>query len=112
MMTRKTSIPLLLVTLAVTSGCVSSRVDTAISDRLEVSSDASVVILARRQDAETETESGFVSCVKKAMLAGENPVMLSSERDFVDQLFPWFEPRVVTLHGAAVESRAAIRRRS
>ena len=47
---------------------------------VELSDDSSVVILARRQNVERETESGFVDCVKKSMLKGSAPVPLASQQ--------------------------------
>lgn len=98
MMIRRRSARLIAVTaVALTAGCVTSRVDTSFKRRAQVSETASVVIIARRQNVEHETESKFVDCVKKSIRSGSNPVPLASEQEFVDKLFPWFEPRVAPL---------------
>lgn len=80
-----------------TGGCVTSRIDTSFDERLKLSDSASVVLLARRQNAESETEAGFIDCVKKEITKGSEGVPIGSDRAFMDQLFPWFEPRVAPL---------------
>ena len=79
------------------SGCVTSRIDTSFENTLNLSDSASVVLLARRQNAERETEAGFIDCVKKQITKGAAGVPIGSDRAFMDQLFPWFEPRVAPL---------------
>lgn len=81
------------------SGCVTSRIDTSFNDTLKLTDTSSVVLLARRQNAERETESGFLDCVKKEITQGAGGVPIGSDQDFMDKLFPWFEPRVAPLSG-------------
>lgn len=95
--TRLTRPALCAALLAVAGGCVTSRIDTSFRDTVSLSDTSSVVLLARRQNVEHETESGFIDCVKRAITSGSDPVPLGSARDFMDQLFPWFEPRVAPL---------------
>lgn len=86
----------LLVTLL--SGCVTSRIDTSFRKGVDLSSTSSVVLLARRQNVEHETESGFIDCVKRSITSGKDPVPLGSAKKFMDSLFPWFEPRIAPLN--------------
>ena len=90
-------ITLLSCAAALCVGCVTSRVDTAFTDEVHVTDSDAVVIIARRQNVEYETERKFLSCVKDEIESGSDAIALSSEQEFVDQLFPWFEPRVAPL---------------
>lgn len=83
--------------LVSTTGCVTSRIDTSFNESVELSDTASVVLLARRQNVEHETESGFMDCIKKAITSGADPVPIGSDQAFMDKLFPWFEPRIAPL---------------
>ncbi len=59
-----------------------------------MSADESVVVLGRRsQPATAETELDFISCVAGKMAGGGNRVNVIPEQQFIDDTFPWFEPR-------------------
>ncbi len=55
-----------------------------------------VVVLGRRHAGEYETEAGFISCIGNKLSNG-NIVSVYSEEGFIDQLYPWFEPRTAPL---------------
>ncbi len=82
---------------AALGGCVTSRIDTSFDERLDLSDESSVVLLTRRQNAESETEADFIDCVKKQIAKGSEGLPIGSDEAFMDQLFPWFEPRVAPL---------------
>lgn len=82
---------------ALAPACVTSRVEKSFEGSVESGSGAGIVVLARRQNVERETEGGFLDCVKKSMQSGSGGVRLGSEREFLDSLFPWFEPRLAPL---------------
>ncbi len=77
--------------------CVTSRVDMAFDKQIQTSEDSGVVLLTRRDNVKTETETPFVDCVKKRLTSGANSLTLKEEQVFLDSLFPWFEPRVAPL---------------
>ncbi len=56
-----------------------------------------VVVLGRRQAGEYETEPDFISCIGNK-LANGGIVSVYPEEEFIDQLYPWFEPRTAPLH--------------
>ncbi|MFK8016669.1 MAG: hypothetical protein AB8G17_14645 [Gammaproteobacteria bacterium] len=87
----------LIGALGTQTACVTSRIDTSFNSNVELTDSASVVLLARRQNVEHETESGFMDCVKKAITSGSEALPLGSDTEFMDQLFPWFEPRIAPL---------------
>jgi hypothetical protein len=66
-----------------------------------VTGEESVVILGRRnRPSSTETEIDFVKCVSKNVARGGDEIRVISEQEFVDALFPWFEPRTAPLHNS------------
>ncbi|MEM7083854.1 MAG: hypothetical protein AAF465_14085 [Pseudomonadota bacterium] len=92
----RTAALVIIATLAIQS-CVTSRVDMAFENQIDISEESGVVLLTRRDNVKTETEVPFVDCVKKRLTSGSNPIALKEEQVFLDSLFPWFEPRVAPL---------------
>ncbi len=85
----------LLLCLCVTlTACVSTRIEESRRAVTVMTSDDTVVILGRAKHTDDETEASFTECVNDA-LAGHNArLSLMSESDFVDAMFPFFEPRL------------------
>lgn len=56
--------------------------------------DDAIVVLGRRsRPTNSETELDFVTCVAKGVNNGADGLSVVSENDFMDAMFPWFEPR-------------------
>jgi len=87
--------------------CTSTTVDEFRQGETGIESDESVVILGRRQASDFETKSDFVECVGKGMSQGENAISVVPEREFVDAMFPWFEPRTAPLRATDLEQLLA-----
>ena len=96
---------LLLATgLALTSGCVTSTVDEMVfNEPTEGIGDASVVILGRRHASDYETEPDFVACVGEYIAARDESITVIGELEFLNTLYPWFEPRTAPLYPADIE---------
>jgi len=81
------------------SGCVTATIqqvrqtDTAMND-----GDAIVVLGRRNRPSGSESELDFVECVSKKMGSGTGGVKVIGEQEFMDALFPWFEPRTAPLN--------------
>lgn len=76
------------------TACVSTRIEESRRAVTVMTSDDTVVILGRAKHTDDETEASFTECVNEA-LAGRNArLSLMSESDFVDAMFPFFEPRL------------------
>lgn len=85
---------LLLVAAVLVSGCVSTRIEESRRAITNVASDDTIVILGRAKHTDDETEASFTECVNDA-LAGRNArLSLMTEAEFVDAMFPFFEPRL------------------
>lgn len=88
---RAVSIFALLVFLL--SGCVTSRVENARENVTGINEGESVVIMAKSYHQGNETEAGYISCVEDALGRGSTGLRVIPRQEFVDSLFPWFEPR-------------------
>ena len=89
------------------ASCTSTTVDEFRQGETGIESDESVVILGRRQASDFETKSDFVECVGKGMRQGENAISVVPEREFIDAMFPWFEPRTAPLRATDLEQLLA-----
>ena len=101
----KASIGCIIVTLGVS--CTSTTVDEFRQGATSIEGDESVVILGRRQASDFETKSDFVECVGERMGEGENAISVIPEREFIDAMFPWFEPRTAPLRAGDLEQLLA-----
>lgn len=80
------------------NGCVTSTVDEmTFNAPVEGIGDASVVILGRRHAADYETEFEFIECIGDHIASGDPKVTVLDEIRFINELYPWFEPRVAPL---------------
>ncbi|MEZ5502544.1 MAG: hypothetical protein R3E50_07705 [Halioglobus sp.] len=95
---------LLCVGTALLSACVTSTVDQMVfNEPTDGIGDSSVVILGRRHSSDYETEPDFVSCVGEHIAAADKSIRVISELEFLNALYPWFEPRTAPLHPADIE---------
>jgi hypothetical protein len=76
------------------SGCVSATIEQYREGEARVADGERIVVLGRRQNTGYETETNFVNCVGKAV---GRRIDVLPEQEFVDELFPWFEPRTAPL---------------
>lgn len=90
---------LLCAGIALTSACVTSTVDEQVFNApTEGIGDDSVVILGRRHASDYETEPDFVTCVGDYIASGDRSIRVIDELEFLNALYPWFEPRTAPLH--------------
>ncbi len=76
------------------SGCVTSRLEQARqSPASGIEAGEAVVLLTRRFNNQKETEEGFTECVRSALAGGARSMEMRNEQEFLDGMFPWFEPR-------------------
>lgn len=87
----------LLISLSAIASCTSTTVDEFRQGETGISGDETVVVLGRRQASDYETRSEFVECVGDKMARGEDALNIIPEQEFVDAMFPWFEPRTAPL---------------
>ena len=80
-----------LVTLA--TGCVTQRTENSREGLTGIDSDESVVIMAKSYHLGNETEAKYITCIEDALARGSKGLRVIPHKQFVDSLFPWFEPR-------------------
>lgn len=83
-------IGLLTISLA---GCVTSRIEDNRENTTGLNAGESIVVMAKSYHQGNETEADYISCVEKALGSGSGGVSVIPNQQFVDGLFPWFEPR-------------------
>ncbi len=74
-------------------GCVTSRVEDARENVTGINEGDAVVIMAKSYHQGNETESNYVTCIEEALGRGSQGLRVIPRQQFVDSLFPWFEPR-------------------
>ena len=81
------------------SACVTSQIEEFRHDANERSIEAiqefeAVVVLTRRTHTAQETEKSFTECVSRKLQSGKKPFRITKQAQFVDLMFPYFEPRL------------------
>jgi hypothetical protein len=74
-------------------GCVTASVE---NDRVETTGlleGESVVVMAKSYHQGNETEADYIRCVENALTRGSSSLKVIPNQQFIDNLFPWFEPR-------------------
>lgn len=75
------------------AACVTSRVEDSRQGGTGLNEGEGIVIMAKSYHLGNETESKFISCVGDAVGRGSSGLRVIPNQEFVDALFPWFEPR-------------------
>jgi hypothetical protein len=94
---------LLFAALALLASCTSTTIDEFRQGETGISDSETVVVLGRRQASDYVTRAEFVSCVGERMARGENALQIVPEQEFIDAMFPWFEPRTAPLRASDLE---------
>jgi len=94
--------PINLVRLALilltVQGCTSVTIDEYhASQDVGITHGERVVVLGRRHSSDYETEPDLVSCIGDVLDDQNDVIEVIPERQFVDALYPWFEPRTAPM---------------
>ena len=92
-LTANTRMITLVTAVAMLSGCVTSRVENVREATTGIGEGEGVVIMAKSYHLGNETEADFISCVGNSIGRGSSGLRVVPHNEFVDALFPWFEPR-------------------
>lgn len=85
------------------AGCTNTTIDQFRQGETGIEGNQSIVILGRRQGSNYETGEDFVQCVGDEVSSGRNGINVIPEQEFVDSLFPWFEPRTAPMRSGDLE---------
>jgi hypothetical protein len=75
------------------SACITSRVEDTREGNTGIDEGEAVVIMAKSYHLGNETEEKYIRCVADALSKGSGGLRVIPHQEFVDSLFPWFEPR-------------------
>ena len=93
--------------ILVLQACTTTTIDEFRQGATGIDDHETVVILGRRQGAAYETRAEFVQCVGERMSRGADAITVVPEQQFVDALFPWFEPRTAPLRSEDLQQLMA-----
>lgn len=82
------------------AGCTTTEIDEFRQGATSITGDESIVILGRRQNNDYETEGDFIQCVANVVGGGNDGINVVNEREFLDAMFPFFEPRTAPMRTA------------
>ncbi len=84
-------------------GCMQSRVEESRELHTKIQKDEAVVILAKPQIEGAAAEDGFMDCVGHSLAGrGNSAIAVRPNVQFVDSMFPWFEPGTAPTRPEAV----------
>ena len=86
-----------IILLTAVNACTSVTIDEYRQGTSHIEEGDAVVLLGRRHSSDYETEPDLVDCIGKIISKGDDGVNVVSEREFTDQLYPWFEPRTAPM---------------
>ncbi len=84
---------LVILPCIVIGACTTARVEDIRVTATGIQEGEGVVIMARSYHLGNETETKFIDCVGSAISRGSDGLRVVPNDEFVDALFPWFEPR-------------------
>lgn len=84
--------------------CTTTTVDEFRQGATGIESHESIVILGRRQGSSYETREEFVDCVGNKVARGARGIRVIPEKEFIDSMFPWFEPRTAPLRTSDLQA--------
>ena len=73
--------------------CTTAQVQDNRAISTGINAGESIVIMAKSYHLGNETEVDYIECVEKALARGSKGLNVIPNAQFVDSLFPWFEPR-------------------
>ena len=79
------------------SGCVSNTLQEIREADTGILPHETIAVLGRKDSRKDQTESAFIDCLVDKTSSGSKSVNVISNEEFVDQFFPWFEPRTAPL---------------
>lgn len=77
------------------TGCTTITIDEYRTESAKVETGESVVLLGRRHSSDYETEPDLVECIGEVLQ--DVKIKVIPEQEFLDSLYPWFEPRTAPM---------------
>ena len=86
-------VAMLSMVVMTTSACVTSTIVDTRTSVTGIGEGEAVVIMAKSYHLGNETEAKYIECIENALGRGRDGLRVIPNAEFVDSLFPWFEPR-------------------
>jgi hypothetical protein len=83
----------LLLASTVASGCVTSTIVDSRTGETGINEGDTIVIMAKSYHLGNETELKYIRCIEDNLSRGRDGLNVIPHTEFIDSLFPWFEPR-------------------
>ncbi|HPF26429.1 MAG TPA: hypothetical protein P5528_04545 [Steroidobacteraceae bacterium] len=99
---RLTGIALLCAGLSLLTGCMHARIEESRSLPTQITGEEAVVVLAKPQVEGAAAEDGFMDCLGRNLARGQRSIKVHGNDEFVDKMFPWFEPGTAPTKAEAV----------
>ncbi len=93
-----------LICAMLLAACTTTTVDEFRQGETGIEDHESIVILGRRQGSAYETREEFVDCVGERVARGSRGIRVIPEKEFIDSMFPWFEPRTAPLRTSDLQA--------
>ena len=74
------------------TGCMQARIEESRELATPIAKGERVVILAKPQIEGAGAEDEFMDCVSSSLEGGRHGIAVHDNNEFVDKMFPWFEP--------------------
>ena len=81
-----------IVGVAVLSGCMQARIEESREMATPIAKGERIVILAKPQIEGAGAEEEFMDCIGENLEGGRQGLAVHDNNEFVDNMFPWFEP--------------------
>ena len=98
---------MLLAGVSLLGACVQSRVQETRELKSPLGTGEAIVILAKPQIEGAGSEDKFMDCLGHKLAGGANSIAVQDNNQFVDKMFPWFEPSTAPTRPAAVSTLLA-----
>lgn len=85
-------VPLCVMAPLVLSGCMRAQIQESRELATAITKDEAVVLLAKPEVEGSRTEEDFTDCVGADLGSGDKAFKVSDNNEFIDKMFPWFEP--------------------
>lgn len=103
-MMSRAATPMVLAGLLSLAGCMQARIEESRELPTRIASDEGIVVLAKPQVEGVGTEDGFMDCVGDNLAEGARGLRVLGNDEFVDTMFPWFEPGTAPARPEAVST--------
>ena len=78
---------------SILTGCTTTRLEEQTNLPFEILEGESLVITSNSYHAGNETENDFLQCINNSLANKQKTFNLIPTQEFINQLYPWFEPR-------------------